>query len=135
MNLTGSCLCGKVTYEVTGEPLETEVCHCSDCQKSCGSAFTAGYIVSNDQLKISGELSMYTKQGESGLDSHQYFCPICGSPMKIEIEVMPGATILTFGSLDQKDWFEPKLEVFACGARKWANVTSIEKSYLRNPDD
>lgn len=39
--VTGSCLCQKVRYKVTGAPLTTIICHCDSCRKSTGSAFMA----------------------------------------------------------------------------------------------
>lgn len=33
MTTTGSCMCGAVKYEFTGEPKVTALCHCTDCQK------------------------------------------------------------------------------------------------------
>ena len=40
MTRTGSCLCGQVRYSLDGEPFLTGVCHCADCRKESGSAFT-----------------------------------------------------------------------------------------------
>ena len=37
---TGSCLCQSIKYTVTGEPLTFRVCHCVNCKKASGSAFT-----------------------------------------------------------------------------------------------
>jgi hypothetical protein len=39
--ITGSCLCGKVAFEVTGTPLRFLYCHCRSCQKSTGSVHAA----------------------------------------------------------------------------------------------
>jgi hypothetical protein len=39
--LKGSCLCGAVKYEVTGTPTAFDLCHCSRCRESSGSAFIA----------------------------------------------------------------------------------------------
>ena len=33
---TGSCLCGSVTYETTGEPRRVFECYCNWCQKITG---------------------------------------------------------------------------------------------------
>ena len=37
---TGGCLCGAVRYSVRGEPLHVVRCHCADCRKESGSAFS-----------------------------------------------------------------------------------------------
>ncbi len=38
-DMQGGCLCGKVRYTISAEPVFTGVCHCTDCQKATGSAF------------------------------------------------------------------------------------------------
>ena len=40
MKKTGGCLCGQVRYETKAEPMMTGVCHCKNCQKQAGSAFS-----------------------------------------------------------------------------------------------
>jgi len=47
MNLpqTGGCQCGKVRYEITQQPLLVYTCHCLDCQRLTGSAFSLGVVV------------------------------------------------------------------------------------------
>jgi hypothetical protein len=42
--LTGRCLCGSVTYRLTGEPMATVVCHCNHCQRQSGAAFSVNLI-------------------------------------------------------------------------------------------
>ena len=36
---TGKCLCGEVTYEVSGEPVLQGNYHCIDCRKNTGAEF------------------------------------------------------------------------------------------------
>ena len=38
--IVGGCLCGKVRYASTADPVMTAVCHCKDCQKQAGTAFS-----------------------------------------------------------------------------------------------
>ena len=40
MKIEGGCLCGKVRYSAKGDPVFVGVCHCKDCQKFTGSAFS-----------------------------------------------------------------------------------------------
>lgn len=39
MAIRGSCLCGAVSYKITGSLGVTGHCHCSICRKSHGAAF------------------------------------------------------------------------------------------------
>jgi len=36
---TGGCLCGRVRYECSADPLFMGHCHCRDCQKASGGAY------------------------------------------------------------------------------------------------
>lgn len=43
----GSCLCGRVSYEVSGDFDAFYLCHCSRCQKDTGSAHSAKIFVAD----------------------------------------------------------------------------------------
>ena len=43
--LKGSCLCGKVRYQVSGPLGPMIYCHCSQCRKASGSTFTTNASV------------------------------------------------------------------------------------------
>jgi hypothetical protein len=42
---TGGCQCGRIRYEITEEPQSVVTCHCLDCQRLTGSAFSLGIVV------------------------------------------------------------------------------------------
>ncbi len=74
----GSCLCGTVTYEVSGSLDRNDACHCNQCRKWSGHYF-AGADVPRSALKIvTGEekLTWYnTEKARRG------FCSTCGSSL------------------------------------------------------
>ena len=39
MSYSGSCQCGAVRYQLSGEPKLVSICHCTDCQTNSASAF------------------------------------------------------------------------------------------------
>jgi len=55
--LDGRCLCGRLTYHCDGEPLVTVVCHCKDCQRQTGSAFSIFVVVPRATLHVEGDMS------------------------------------------------------------------------------
>ena len=67
---SGQCLCGRVQLAVRGEPLRVGICHCMDCRKDSGSAFTFYGIWPAPQFERVGETAEF--QG-------RHFCPGCGS--------------------------------------------------------
>ena len=71
--LRGSCLCGRVGYEIRGEPRLMYYCHCGACRKATGSSFATNLLVlADDFVLVSGRerLSAF----ESSPDKHRYFC-------------------------------------------------------------
>ena len=76
MKLSGGCNCGQVRYELDGEPIRVGVCHCENCRKSSGSAFSYFGIWPRAAATLSGELGCW--QSRAG---GERFCPTCGSPL------------------------------------------------------
>lgn len=72
--LTGRCLCGDITFEVTDTPKEAAVCHCTECRRQTGHAWAEAFV-DNSGLTILGELKWYAAS-PIGLRG---FCPRCGS--------------------------------------------------------
>lgn len=67
---TGQCLCGQVTLAIDGEPKRVGICHCTDCRKESGSAFTYYGVWHQFQADITGESVEYGGQS---------FYPQCGA--------------------------------------------------------
>ncbi|MBA3376616.1 MAG: GFA family protein [Actinobacteria bacterium] len=76
--LTGSCLCGGVRFEVT-EPFErVAACHCESCKKISGGGGTASGRVRTEAIRIlAGDDLVKSFQPEEG--STKTFCSVCGS--------------------------------------------------------
>ena len=73
--LTGHCLCGKVTVTMTPAKPHLEACHCEMCRRWCGSAYIA--VQGDDQVRFTGEefITRYTSSGWA----ERGFCSQCGS--------------------------------------------------------
>jgi hypothetical protein len=75
----GSCLCGGILFEITGDVPGIGQCHCSLCRKVSGVGSTAAIAVSAAQLTwISGQDLVQEFQRPSGYGNS--FCRVCGSP-------------------------------------------------------
>ncbi len=77
--LTGGCQCGHIRYAVTGEVLRLNICHCRDCQRQSGSAFSMSLVIKPNALRLDrGELKYFTVTADSGREKTCAFCPACG---------------------------------------------------------
>lgn len=132
MGASGHCLCGKVTYELSGEPIATTVCHCSHCQRQSGGAFSVNVIALPDQLTVTGELGTYVETGENddGEYVHRRFCPSCGSPIVSEM-LQAGIVAVKAGTLDDTSHIRPAVEVWCTDRQPWVELAGIPMSMER----
>src|SRR5437868_9629295 len=82
MNLpqSGGCLCGKIRYEITEAPQLVYTCHCTDCQRLTGTAFSMGVIVAERALRLTGIAPRQLQRtAASGRVNIRLVCPECGT--------------------------------------------------------
>ncbi|KAF9636623.1 hypothetical protein BFW01_g7519 [Lasiodiplodia theobromae] len=98
---SGTCLCGDIAVEYTGEPAVTALCHCVDCQKWTGAAFTSNIVVPRTKFRVlRGNPKAFDAIGASGKINKHFFCPRCGSNLYCELEIMEEMTVVKSGILD-----------------------------------
>ncbi|KAJ5555119.1 Glutathione-dependent formaldehyde-activating enzyme/centromere protein V [Penicillium sp. DV-2018c] len=101
MTFTGSCMCGGITYAIDADKYLAALCHCVDCQKWTGGAFTSNAVVPRASVKVTkGTPNSYDAIGDSGKINKHFFCPTCGSSLYTELEIMPDMTCVKAGTLD-----------------------------------
>ncbi|KAF3480957.1 uncharacterized protein GIQ15_06304 [Arthroderma uncinatum] len=121
----GSCLCGNIKYELTGEPFNALLCHCLNCKKVTGSPFWGNGWFFKKQITIHAtpEDSIKTYE-DSATDGGSLllrkFCGRCGATMFVESELGPEIIIVSVGSLDkgEKPWKTAK-ECYAKDSFGW----------------
>lgn len=78
--LKGQCLCGAVSFELSGELPPIYQCHCSLCRKVSGSSSNSALIVKASNFQWhSGGHQICSFSTKSGFKSE--FCTQCGSPV------------------------------------------------------
>ncbi|WWC86173.1 uncharacterized protein L201_001046 [Kwoniella dendrophila CBS 6074] len=70
----GSCLCGSVKITITSNITKQLACHCSDCNKTSGTAFSSNIFPKVSEIEITGDTHEYSSIGLTRI-----FCPGCGS--------------------------------------------------------
>lgn len=94
----GSCLCGAVQYEVSGDIRFASHCHCSMCRKAHGAAFASYGGVEAGKFRFTqGEDVVRTFHSSPGVQRR--FCPHCGSPLTWTSDEHAGQVAFTLGTL------------------------------------
>jgi hypothetical protein len=82
---TGSCLCGGVRFEIDRAVGPFELCHCSRCRKTSGSAFVAGLGVRTEDFRLLAGADLVQRYEAPILERppayRVAFCRRCGSPV------------------------------------------------------
>jgi hypothetical protein len=77
----GECNCGAVSFEITTDPSDVIVCHCSICRRATGSNGIAVVVVDNKEFEWTGGEELITSWKKPDADWQMWFCRRCGSPV------------------------------------------------------
>lgn len=117
--LQGRCLCGQFSYESNAAPLATMICHCKNCQRQSGAAFSVNVVVPADAVTTKGELKVFHDKADSGNTVDREFCATCGTPIFSRLSANPGIAIIKAGTLDDTSGLAPGGEVWCDSAQSW----------------
>ena len=124
MTRTGHCLCGAISYRFEGDPLAVVLCHCDDCQRHSGAAFSINVIVPRPALEIDGSPRVHATTGtENGNPRERLFCGDCGSPMFTMLAEQPEIAIVKAGTLDDRSGLVPTAELWGRRAHEWMGAS------------
>lgn len=115
--LSGRCLCGAVRYAVPDALHYAGYCHCSDCRRFSGSAFSAMGGLPLAQLRIlegAEHIARYVKSGQTVL----CFCRNCGSSLYAE-KPQRGMVHLRLGTLDEAPALAPQFHSYVASKAPW----------------
>jgi hypothetical protein len=74
----GGCQCGAVRYRLKASPLTVYNCHCKDCQRFSGAAWSMSMIVRDEDFEVlSGQTVRYDRKADSGNVIAMNFCAHC----------------------------------------------------------
>jgi hypothetical protein len=121
---TGGCLCGAVRYSVRGDPVQVGRCHCTDCRKESGSAFSVYGQWPVEAFELSGELSSFDGRG---------FCPRCGSRLLNPADPGDELVEIRIGSLDEAPFeLRPEHELWVKRRESWIPPVAGAAQYDEN---
>lgn len=96
------------------------ICHCRNCQRQAGSAFSTIYGVPRADFNLTGEPKCYRDSDtDSGNTVERYFCGECGSPIYSMIRAQPDVVFVKTGTLDTTAGFSPQFQIFCESKQDW----------------
>ncbi len=128
---SGSCRCGAIRYELSGEPQVVALCHCSDCRRSAGAPFVAWAMYLEASLTISeGTPKTHNSSGAA----MRSFCSECGTGLFYRNEiVLPGIVDVQAATLDNPNALAPTIQIQTAERLGWVTHMSELSEYERFP--
>ncbi len=74
---TGTCFCGAIGIEATGEPLEMGYCHCGSCRAYSGGPYGAYMLWPAGNVRVTRGEAFLGGFNKTGMSDRQ-FCTKCG---------------------------------------------------------
>lgn len=118
--LRGHCLCGAVEYAVPDDFQYMGFCHCSECRRFSGSAFSAlGGIPESSFRVLNGAENIvhYAKTEDTVLG----FCRTCGSSLYAR-KPQRGMIHLRLGTLIDPPTLKPQAHVHVGSKAAWYEI-------------
>lgn len=115
-----ACFCGRVRYEVSADPVDAKICHCTACQKLHGAPMQWAAIFHKPHVRVTaGFDQLRFFNSERGVQERILPCKIscarCGTPIADEGRTMWLAfpPLFDFGPLTEvPDPFKPSCHIF-----------------------
>jgi hypothetical protein len=115
--MRGSCLCGKIEYEVSQLDSPIRHCSCRTCRKAHAAAFNTSASVASEHFQwLKG--TEVLKAFESSSGKQRYFCSNCGTQLVAQ-HVGSETFILRVATLDDNPGQRPQGHIWASHEVPW----------------
>lgn len=116
----GSCLCGEVEYEVTGEATRFYHCHCQRCRKATGTGHASNLFIKAGEVNwLKGEARIARYKIPEAERFTNSFCTQCGSRLPRYVPELK-VVMLPAGSLDNEPDIKPQAHIFNDSRASWS---------------
>ena len=122
-SFTGGCNCGAVRYRIESAPITVAACHCRQCRRQSGAAFSVNLVVRAKTMTIEGDVASWTDTDtESAAPLAREYCAACGSPIRSVPSSSPGIVAVKAGTLDDAAPFAPALHIWTSSKLPWVTI-------------
>ena len=132
--LHGSCLCGAIRFEVTGELQMMLHCHCSRCRRARSAAHATNLFVPLEGFRYSrGEDLLRESKLPEAARFGVAFCSACGSDVARRSPQINGV-VIPAGGLDDDPGFAPQAHIFVGSRANWYAITDPLPQFAGLPE-
>ena len=129
----GSCLCGAVAYEATGEPLFMQHCHCLRCRRARGAAHGSNLFYKEADFRWTRGLERVREYKLPEARFHTTaFCGKCGGAVP-RVSSERGIVVIPAGTVDSDPPIRPQRHIFTNYKAAWFEITDSLPQFTEAP--
>jgi hypothetical protein len=119
MTRQAACSCGQLRLEVDGDPVRVSVCHCLACQRRTGSVFGVQARFVEEDMRIEGGHTDYTRISDDGEARTSSFCPERGATVFFKLDSAPGFIAVPVGAFADPSFPPPVRSIYESRKHSW----------------
>ncbi len=117
--LEGGCLCGRLRYRITADPIDAGYCHCRLCQRASGAPVLAWLTVPLAGFEYVAGTPHIVWSSKNG---QREYCHDCCSQLVFR-HVDTGETIdVTIATLDDPHCISPQYHIWTRSRINWLHI-------------
>ena len=121
--ITGKCLCGGVSYQISGTLGGAANCHCSICRRHSGSAFLTAAMVPRANFKWTKGQDLL-REYRSSTEGERIFCGKCGSNLASgAADPKADLFFVHLGTIDGDPGIRVESHMFVGSKAPWFEIT------------
>lgn len=125
MSVTGSCLCGGVTFRVSGDLRPVVACHCQQCRKTSGH-YVAAARTTNAGLELLADATL--SWFRSSEKAERGFCNRCGGNLFWRVIGSDNTSIMA-GMLDAPTGLKMASHIYVADAGDYYDINDGLPAY------
>lgn len=122
-NVEGSCLCSRIGYQVSGEPLRMVHCHCSRCRRGRSAAHATNLLYADKVFRWTRGTDHIR---EYKVPEARYFavafCAVCGGKVP-RVSLERNLVVIPAGSVDTDLPVRPQAHIYVGSKAPWYEIT------------
>jgi hypothetical protein len=118
---TGSCHCGAVRFEITGEIRRFQHCHCHTCRRIHGTVYGSSAVTDREGFTLTQGAEAITEY-ESSPGKKRCFCSRCGSHVYAYRDAEPRFVVLRMGTVHGDPGVRPTRHIWVSQKAPWYEI-------------
>lgn len=118
---TGSCLCGRIQFELSAELGPIDICYCQMCRKAQGGPLATNASIEASAFKLTQGAELLTTF-ESSPGEQRLFCSRCGSPIYSRRTDRPQIVRIRAGTINESLNVRPTAHYYTASKCNWWEI-------------